>query len=188
MRTAIGLMGEHGYEGTSTRDIAAAAGVSVAALYHHFPSKLDLLREFLHEAHDVVNGRLAREIEVAGPDAVDQLDTAVRTLIWSGLHDDWARRAALVSWREHGRLDQTDQRLIAKKRRQLVDMVAAVVERGVAAGEMHCDDPPLAASAIVTLCITAVDPFADRAPSMAATIEGTQRLAHTLAGVGNGAA
>ena len=60
MRTAIGLMGEEGYEGTSTRDIAAAAGVSVAALYHHFPSKLDLLREFLHEAHDVVNGRVAR--------------------------------------------------------------------------------------------------------------------------------
>ena len=41
--------------------------MSVAALYHHFPSKLDLLREFLHEAHDVVNGRVAREIEVAGP-------------------------------------------------------------------------------------------------------------------------
>ncbi|MBV9953181.1 MAG: helix-turn-helix transcriptional regulator, partial [Acidimicrobiia bacterium] len=42
MRTAISLMGEHGYEGTSTRSIAEAAGVSVAALYYHFPSKLDL--------------------------------------------------------------------------------------------------------------------------------------------------
>src|SRR4051795_10850900 len=137
MRTAIGLMGEEGYEGTSTRDIAAAAGGSVAALYHHLPSKLDLLREFLHEAHDVVNGRVAREIEVAGPEAVDRLDAAVRTLIWSNLHDDWARKAALVSWREHGRLDQTDRRLIAKKRRQLVDLVDAVIERGIAEDEMR---------------------------------------------------
>ena len=57
MRTAVALMGEQGYDGTSTRDIAAAAGVSVAALYYHFPSKLDLLREFLHEAHDIVLAR-----------------------------------------------------------------------------------------------------------------------------------
>jgi AcrR family transcriptional regulator len=183
MRTAIGLMGEEGYEGTSTRDIAAAAGVSVAALYHHFPSKLDLLREFLHEAHDVVNGRVAREIEVAGPRAVDRLDAAVRTLIWSNLHDDWARKAALVSWREHGRLDQTDQRLIAKKRRQLIDLVEEVVETGVADGDMATEEPRLVASAIVTLCVTVVDPFAEPQSSMAKVIASTQRLARTLAQV-----
>jgi len=183
MRTAIGLMGEEGYEGTSTRDIAAAAGVSVAALYHHFPSKLDLLREFLYEAHDVVNGRVAREIEVAGPRAVDRLDAAVSTLIWSNLHDDWARKAALVSWREHGRLDGIDQRLIAKKRRLLIDMVDEVIAGGVAEGAMHTDDPRLAASAIVTLCVTVVDPFAEPQASMAKVIASTQHLAHTLAGV-----
>ncbi|MEZ5255873.1 MAG: helix-turn-helix domain-containing protein [Ilumatobacteraceae bacterium] len=44
LRAAVRVMGEQGYEGASTRDMAAAAGVSVAALYHHFPSKHDLLR------------------------------------------------------------------------------------------------------------------------------------------------
>ena len=43
----IEVMGEVGYEGASMRDMAARAGVSVAALYYHFASKLDLLREFL---------------------------------------------------------------------------------------------------------------------------------------------
>jgi AcrR family transcriptional regulator len=90
MRTAVALMGEHGYEGTSTRDIAGAAGVSVAALYYHFPSKLDLLREFLHEAHDVVVGRVEREIAAAGPTARAKLDAAVATLVWSNIHDSWA--------------------------------------------------------------------------------------------------
>ena len=113
---------------------------------------------------------------------MDRLDAAVRTLIWSNLHDDWARKAALVSWREHGRLDQTDQRLIAKKRRQLVDLVESVIDRGVSDGEMHTDDARLAASAIVTLCVTVVDPFAEPEPSMAKVIESTQRLARTLAG------
>src|SRR5436309_2547425 len=104
MRTAIGLMGEHGYEGTSMRDIASAAGVSVAALYYHFPGKLDLLREFLLEAHDVVLARVERRVEEAGPTARAKLDAAVDALIWSNLHDPWARQAALVAWREHGRL------------------------------------------------------------------------------------
>ena len=44
MRAAVTVMGEDGYEGASMRDIAARAGVSVAALYYHFPSKQDLLR------------------------------------------------------------------------------------------------------------------------------------------------
>ena len=108
------------------------------------------------------------------------IDAAVNTLIWSNLHDDWARRAALVSWREAGRLEATDQRLIAKKRRQLVDLVEAVVEQGVTDGDMRTDDPALAASAIVTLCISSVDPFAEKPPTMAKVIADTQRLARTI--------
>ena len=76
MRAAVAVMGEVGYEAASVRDMAARAGVSVAALYYHFPSKLDLLREFLHEAHDVVLGRVAREIDMAGPSAKAKLDAA----------------------------------------------------------------------------------------------------------------
>ena len=39
MRAAVEVMGEDGYEGASMRDMAARAGVSVAALYHHFIMK-----------------------------------------------------------------------------------------------------------------------------------------------------
>ena len=37
--TAIGLIGERGYEATTMRDIAGEAGVSVGLLYRYFPSK-----------------------------------------------------------------------------------------------------------------------------------------------------
>ena len=43
IRAAVAVMGEVGYESASVRDMAARAGVSVAALYYHFPSKHDLL-------------------------------------------------------------------------------------------------------------------------------------------------
>ena len=38
MRAAVEVMGEDGYEGASIRDMAARSGVTVAAIYYHFPS------------------------------------------------------------------------------------------------------------------------------------------------------
>ena len=39
---AVGLLGERGYAGLRTGDVAAAAGTSKGALTHHFPSKDEL--------------------------------------------------------------------------------------------------------------------------------------------------
>jgi AcrR family transcriptional regulator len=47
--TALSLMGQRGVDGTSMRDLATAAGLNVASLYHYFPSKRDLLVAVLAE-------------------------------------------------------------------------------------------------------------------------------------------
>jgi AcrR family transcriptional regulator len=182
MRIAVGLMGERGYDGTSTRDIAAAADVSVAALYYHFPSKLDLLREFLHEAHDVVLTRLAREIEGAGPDPRARLDAAVAALLWSNLHDDWAQLAAQVAWREHGRLDEPDRRKIVAKREQMVDLVEQVLRAGGRDGTFTTPEPREVARAVLTLCTTIVEPYAAMSRSLPQAVALYQGFAATLAG------
>ncbi|HEV7758908.1 MAG TPA: TetR family transcriptional regulator [Acidimicrobiales bacterium] len=182
MRIAVGLMGERGYDGTSTRDIAAAADVSVAALYYHFPSKLDLLREFLHEAHDVVLARLAREIECAGPDPRARLDAAVAALLWSNLHDDWAQLAAQVAWREHGRLDEPDRRKIVAKREQMVDLVEQVLRAGGRDGTFTTPEPREVARAVLTLCTTIVEPYAAMSRSLPQAVALYQGFAATLAG------
>jgi AcrR family transcriptional regulator len=46
---ALTLMSQRGVDGTSMRDLAAAAGLNVASLYHYFPSKRDLLESVLVE-------------------------------------------------------------------------------------------------------------------------------------------
>ncbi len=42
LRAAIRLFAERGYHGATTRELAAAAGVSEPILYRHFPTKQDL--------------------------------------------------------------------------------------------------------------------------------------------------
>jgi AcrR family transcriptional regulator len=56
------LFAEHAYEEISMRQIAAAAGVSKALLYHYFPSKLDLFKAAVAQAA----ATLSRLIEPSG--------------------------------------------------------------------------------------------------------------------------
>lgn len=47
LHVAMELFSKHGFSGTKTRDIAAAAGVSEAILFRHFASKEDLYQAIL---------------------------------------------------------------------------------------------------------------------------------------------
>ncbi|GAB3575956.1 TetR family transcriptional regulator [Amycolatopsis endophytica] len=49
LRVALRLFTERGYEGTSTRDISTALGITKSALYYHFPSKESIVTSLLTE-------------------------------------------------------------------------------------------------------------------------------------------
>jgi TetR/AcrR family transcriptional regulator len=49
------MFSEHGFENTSTRSIAAAAGVSEAIVFRHFASKEDLYRQILDRKADEID-------------------------------------------------------------------------------------------------------------------------------------
>jgi AcrR family transcriptional regulator len=59
--TAARLFAERGYHGTSIRDIAAAAGMTPAAIYSHFASKAGLLVAVYEEGV----GRIAAALDAA---------------------------------------------------------------------------------------------------------------------------
>src|SRR5437588_5922291 len=53
LETALDLFSRKGFEGATTREIAAAAGVTEAIIFRHFPSKQALytaVLDFHHEA------------------------------------------------------------------------------------------------------------------------------------------
>jgi AcrR family transcriptional regulator len=158
LRAAVEVIAEDGFEGASTRDMAARAGVSVAALYHHFPSKLGLLREFLDEAYAVTLARIERRLEgVEG--SVARLESVVATLVWTHLHDAFAQQASVVAIREYTRLDAPDRAAIEVQRKALLDVVERILRDGVATGDFHVDEPRETARAIVSLTTSLVGVF-----------------------------
>jgi AcrR family transcriptional regulator len=80
---ALALMSEHGVAGTSMRALAGACDLNVATLYHHFPSKSDLLRAVLAERGYLERMRTdAPPAELGRGDARRRLERLVAWL-WS---------------------------------------------------------------------------------------------------------
>lgn len=52
---ALALFGRHGFDGTTVRDIAAAANVTDGLIYRYFASKEELLAEVIERARRVFN-------------------------------------------------------------------------------------------------------------------------------------
>jgi AcrR family transcriptional regulator len=66
---AARMFRECGYAETSLRDIATACGMRTASLYHHFPSKEDLVAEVLNTGVATVSAEARASVDALGPDA-----------------------------------------------------------------------------------------------------------------------
>src|SRR3954451_12292099 len=72
LEASISTMAEHGYHGTSVRDIALRAGLSPAALYHHFPSKQAVLAIIMEGGIEPLLAGPRVAVEHGGEEPVDQ--------------------------------------------------------------------------------------------------------------------
>ena len=181
LRAAVEVIAEDGFEGASTRDMAARAGVSVAALYHHFPSKLGVLREFLDEAYAVTLARIERRLDgVEG--GVARLENVVGKLVWTHVHDEFARRASVVAVREYTRLDPADRAAVEVQRKALLDLIEGIVRDGIRSKAFRTDEPREVARAVVILTSSLVGVYAEIDRPLDDVIALYQRFAVNLAG------
>src|ERR1022692_1730804 len=58
-QVAVELFTEHGYEGTSLREIAERLNVTKAALYYHFKSKEDIVRSLVEDYYGQMDALIA---------------------------------------------------------------------------------------------------------------------------------
>ncbi len=180
VQAARELVVEYGYDGVSTAQVLARAGVSRGGLYHHFGGKDELMAAVLEAVEVDFAGRLA--LAVAGAsDPFDALATGVQWYLdecWRskelqrvGLYE--GRRAlGWQAWRD----------TIAPYGLQ---MFAAGLTAAIEAGQLQDVDPLVLAHLIlaqmheaVTMILAAEDPAGERervGAVVAATIEGLRK-------------
>nr|WP_281268711.1 TetR/AcrR family transcriptional regulator [Vallicoccus soli] len=149
MAAGVEAFAERGYHATTTRDIAARAGVSAGALYVHFRSKEELLHAICRRGHERALALVGEAVAGAdGPEA--RLRAYVRTFT------SWHAREHLVARVVQDELDALDPEHfaeVAARRRELEHLLRGIVEDGVAAGAFAVDDVPAVALAVLSLGI-----------------------------------
>ena len=89
----VDLLATGGYEGISIRRVAAAAGVSIGAVQHHFPTKDALLSAAMDRVGRSFRDRLAARVPADAPPA-----TALREVAHALLGAGPDQRADVVVW------------------------------------------------------------------------------------------
>lgn len=143
---ALRLFAEHGFAGTSIRDIAATANLQSATLYGQYPSKSHILEKIIHIGHTEHHRQLHEALETTSSDAPKaQLIALVRAHVH--MHAQYPMLAVVT----HNELHCLPPELIAKSnalRHQSEMMILQVIQHGSERDLFDVDNPLLAATAI----------------------------------------
>ncbi len=152
LASAAGMFADFGYNGVSTRDIAAGAGVNEVTIYRHYPRKRDLYVAVLNAELQQVKLRgdwLARIAE-----AQDARTALARTfeLITATL----SNRRDLLRLMQYCSLEMGDDidPLLRKHLGELVEVIARYLEPWVTKGELRCSSAKTLVLSLISIILS----------------------------------
>ncbi len=146
---AIEAFAEHGYGGTTTRDIAARLGLSAAAMYPHYKSKEELLFVIAYEGHQKTVEWL-KDADPVSESPANRLRAVVAE--FARTQAAYHGRSKVVEY-ELTALSPDHYRVILGLRRKLTRHIREIVEAGAAHGSFAFPDAEGVTLAIVSLCV-----------------------------------
>lgn len=146
---AVESFASKGFHGTTTRDIASAAGMSPAALYVHHRSKEELLFEISKAGHERTLA-LVDDALASSDDPVEQLLAVVRGFT---VHHARGHTSARIVNYELAALTPEHLEEIAGIRRAIEQRVRGLVDSGVRSGAFRTSNPPMTSLALLSLGI-----------------------------------
>ena len=138
-----------GFHGTSIRQIAAEAGLSVPGIYHHYPSKSAILVALCEAAMDELLNA-SRAAIAGGNSTLERFERLVACLV--RFHAEYGE-IAFVTYSEIRSLPDDARERHLQARRDEQALVTELVEQGVAEGLFAAPSPREAARAVSTLCL-----------------------------------
>lgn len=139
----------NGFHGTSIRQIAAEAELSVPGIYHHYPSKSAIL-EKISDTAMVELLKASRRALASGTNTLEQFEQLVSCLIqFHATYQD----IAFVSYSEIRSLPPEEREHHLEQRRQEQALITGIVVQGAAEGLFTTSVPHHAARAITNICM-----------------------------------
>jgi AcrR family transcriptional regulator len=140
---AVAVFNERGYEATSMDEIAARLGVTKSAIYHHVPSKVELLRLALDRALGALFGVTEEDGATTGR-AIDRLEHVVR-----GSVRVLAAELPFVTLLLRVRGNSEVERAALQRRREFDRIVSRLVRAAEVEGDVRPDVDPVVASRLL---------------------------------------
>lgn len=111
LATAERHFAEHGYAGTSIRDLGSALGVAGSSVLHHVGSKRKLYALVLRRISDSLSGVAS---EIADRDGADMMrEFAERMMTWSDQNPEYVQIVVREMMENPGRLNEAHRWLLA---------------------------------------------------------------------------
>lgn len=146
-QAAIEAFANRGFHATTTRDIAAAAGMSPAALYAHHRTKEELLYVIAVRGHEASLG-LVRDAIASSEDPVSQLRALAHS--FAEFHATSHTTARVLNY-ELAALEPAHRAEVDDLRRHIDHETRALVQLGVREGVFTTPNSTMAATAILSL-------------------------------------
>lgn len=165
LQVAVKLFNERGYDGTSMEDLSRKLGITKSAIYHHVPSKEELLRLSVDRALDGLFAVAAETTELDGR-AVDRLEHLVRGSVLV-----LADRLPFVTLLLRVRGNTKVERAALARRREFDLLVTDLVKQAEAEGDIRPDvDPAVIARLIFGMVNSLIEWYRPRRGSSAAEV------------------
>ncbi|WP_028937657.1 TetR/AcrR family transcriptional regulator [Pseudonocardia spinosispora] len=150
LNAAVAAFVTFGYHGTTMREIARRAELSVPGLYHHYPSKQTMLVGVLDAAMTEFRWRMLAADEEGDEDPVLRLELLVTALV---LFHCRRQELGIVANNEMRSLEEPNRRRILNARTEMQRLVDGAVLDGSARGVFRTRYPVDASRAVVTMSI-----------------------------------
>lgn len=148
LSNALAAFEEHGYHGTSVRDIARRVGVTVPALYYHYENKQAMLVDLLTRSMESLLRRARAAVAEAGTEPAACLSALVECIV---LYMAYRGSKGLLD-SEIRSLEPDNRVAYIALRDQLDEQMQTIVLDGVGKEVFHTDYPEEAARALLTMC------------------------------------
>jgi AcrR family transcriptional regulator len=136
------------FEGTSTREIAEAAGLRQSSLFHYFRTKEDILVRLSEDLNLAPLAKLA-EIRALDADPAEKLYRVLRSHVHLALAERWAWRAVLENSQT---ISKSRFRRYLAQEAEYCDGIADIVSSGVARGVFVDEPAGLATARLLGMC------------------------------------